>query len=48
MREAVLFLSTALILTSGAALSQEKAGQIEQPDFWKFGFWCLSHFGRAC
>ena len=21
---------------------------IEQPDFWKFGFGCLSHFGRAC
>ena len=22
--------------------------RIEQPVFWKFGFGCLSHFGRAC
>ena len=22
--------------------------KIEQPDFWKFEFGCLSHLGRAC
>jgi hypothetical protein len=23
------------------------SSRLEQPDFWKFGFGCLSHFDRA-
>ena len=48
----VLLRETAVLIAQGLGTDMSKVmelqPEIEQPDFWKFEFGCLSHCGRAC